>query len=389
VYLTEHGEGEPQQAAIKFIPADPATAEDHLCRWAQAAALSHPHLIRIFQMGRCELDRVELLYAVMEYAPEDLSQVLPERALGPQEAREILDPVLDALAYLHGQGFVHGRVKPSNILAVNDRLKISSDGLRLIGESSSGAGERSAYDPPEISRGEISAASDVWSLGMTLAEVLTQYLPVWDEHEPGEPELPASIPEPFRAIVRHCLRRDPQRRWTVAEIAAGLRQPAPAAAVQPPPRIPPKRSPTKWRGLVPAAVGVLAFAAVLAVPRLFQRPADAPQSSSAAERQGVQGEPGEVVNRVLPAVPQRARDTIRGTIRVGVRVRVDPSGNVSQAALDSAGPSRYFANLALQAARRWKFAPAKPDGRDALSDWILRFEFTQETTRAFPALASP
>jgi TonB family protein len=189
--------------------------------------------------------------------------------------------------------------------------------------------------------------------------------------------------------VRHCLRRDPQRRWTVAEIAARLRQPAPAVPVQPPARIPPQRSPTKWRGLVPAAVGGLALAAVLAAPRLLQRPPDALQSSSAAEQPGVQGEPAEVVDRVLPAVPQSARDTIRGTIRVSVRVRVDPSGSVSQATLESPGPSRYFANLALQAARRWKFAPAKRDDRSAPNDWILRFEFTQETTRAFPTRITP
>ena len=55
VFLTEYGEGKPQKAAIKLIPADPGTAELQLSRWVLPAKLSHPHLIRLFQMGRCQL----------------------------------------------------------------------------------------------------------------------------------------------------------------------------------------------------------------------------------------------------------------------------------------------------------------------------------------------
>ena len=94
--------------------------------------------------------------------------------------------------------------------------------------------------------------------------------------------------------------------------------------------------------------------------------------------------PEQVVHQVLPEVSREARDTIQGTVRVRVKVRADPSGSVVVATLDSPGPSRYFAELALQAARRWKFSPVKIDGRDVSSEWILRFEFVRDATRVFP-----
>jgi TonB family protein len=91
------------------------------------------------------------------------------------------------------------------------------------------------------------------------------------------------------------------------------------------------------------------------------------------------------VHEALPDVPAKASSTIEGKVRVSVKVRVDPSGRVASAEIDSPGPSRYFAELALKAARRWEFIPAKVDGQPVPSDWMLRFEFTRTTTRCVPA----
>jgi TonB family protein len=98
---------------------------------------------------------------------------------------------------------------------------------------------------------------------------------------------------------------------------------------------------------------------------------------------------GEVLDQVLPEVSDKARGTIQGKVRVSVRVHVEPAGNVSQAELDTPGPSKYFADLALQASRRWEFTPPEVDGRSVPSDWIIRFEFTQADTKAFPAQKTP
>jgi TonB family protein len=99
--------------------------------------------------------------------------------------------------------------------------------------------------------------------------------------------------------------------------------------------------------------------------------------------------PGEVANEVLPEVPQSARDTITGTVRVSVKVHIDDAGGVTAAELDSPGPSQYFARLALQASRLWTFIPPKLNGRSVASEWILRFGFTRTGTTADPVQSSP
>ncbi|MFY9531014.1 MAG: TonB family protein [Candidatus Acidiferrales bacterium] len=455
VFLTKGGTRESEKAAIKLIPADSRSAQIQLSRWAQAANLSHPHLIRLFQMGRCRLGGMELLYVVMEYADENLSQVLPFRPLTPAEARDMLEPVLDALAYLHGRGFAHGRMKPANIMAVADQLKISSDSLCPIGEWCGDARKPRVYDPPEIASAGNSPAGDIWSLGMTLVETLTQCVAVWDGTEQADPVLPQTLPAPFVDIAHHCLRRDPQRRWTVADVAMRLQAtpPAPAPQIQTTARPqttarhqegfadrPQKASPKSRYILLTVVVG-LALAALLVGPRLLNRGSEAPRTPAVAVEHApaqpkVQPVPepnreptrtgdsaprtsdkkqvpsdaasmppplpearaktpagdrvqGEVVNQVLPDVSQKSRDTIQGTVRVSVRVHVDPSGNVVGADIDSPGPSKFFADRALQAAQRWEFQPPTVDGRDVASEWILRFEFTSTATNVVPVQAAP
>jgi TonB family protein len=89
-----------------------------------------------------------------------------------------------------------------------------------------------------------------------------------------------------------------------------------------------------------------------------------------------------VLKEVLPEVTQQARRTIRGTVRVSVNVQVDPSGNVGKAQLDSRGSSRYFSQLALEAARDWKFRAPTRNGQNLASNWRIRFEFDRATTEA-------
>jgi TonB family protein len=470
VFLTERHEDERLvRAAIKLIPAVRENDELQLSRWRLAAELSHPHLISLYEMGRCELGGVSLLYVVMESAEENLAQVLPDRALTPAEARAMLESVLDVLAYLHGKGYVHGHIKPANIMANGDQLKISSDGLHRVGESLDGPGGQDAYGPPENARGVIpvaetmSPAGDIWSLGMTLVETLTQNLPVARTAEQQDPLLPQTLPEPFLDIARHCLLRHPQGRWTVAQIAARLegRAPAPQARTTlprartpvraPQPIARPSRPPAKCPSYaVPIAVGfVLVLAAILAGPRLLRRHSEAPQVPTAAleqplnppapkqvtqapperstkasspsvaeERQNSKGATpvpasihpgtiheeetntvaklpagalvhGEVAQQVMPAILQSARDTIRGTVKVSVKVDVDRSGNVEDAEIGSPGPSKYFARAALKAAQLWKFKPPKVGGRGVLSSWTLRFKFTRGETTVVPTQEMP
>ncbi len=101
VFLTERPGQNPARAAIKVIPAEFVDADRQLASWEKAAQLSHRHLLRIFEHGRAQVDGVDVLYVVMEYAEEDLSQILPERPLTADECTDMMQPVVDALAYLH------------------------------------------------------------------------------------------------------------------------------------------------------------------------------------------------------------------------------------------------------------------------------------------------
>ena len=181
VFLTEFGDSQ-KKASIKLIPADFEGAGGRLSAWEAAQELSHPNLVQVFASGRCQLDSEPMLYIVSEFADEVLAGILPDRALTPQEAREMLGPALSALSYLHEKRFVHSHLKPSNIMAVGDKLKLSADRLVFEGNAENlslgrTVSERTVYDAPETTQGPIGIAADLWSLGATLVEAFAQRPP--------------------------------------------------------------------------------------------------------------------------------------------------------------------------------------------------------------------
>jgi TonB family protein len=105
-------------------------------------------------------------------------------------------------------------------------------------------------------------------------------------------------------------------------------------------------------------------------------PSNAPAAASRSAATSSSGTPA-VVHQAIPGVSQKARSTIRGTVRINVRVQLNPDGSVSSAALDSPAGSQFFANLALKAARDWRFAPS------AISSALLRFDFTNTDSTAY------
>ena len=229
VFLTKLQDPPGQKAVLKLVAAGSPAAEVQLGLWKRAAHLTHPNLLTIFDAGRCRLEDVPFVYAVMEFAEENLGEILPQRALTAEEVRDVLDPTLDVLVYLHGKGLVHGHLKPSNILATHDRLKLSSDSIFPIGDRRQFLRGRDIYDAPEMQSAPVSAKEDVWSLGVTLVEALTQHPPVFSSEQSADPSVPRELPDLFLVIAKHALRRDPHHRWSVAEIAARL-NPAPLAA---------------------------------------------------------------------------------------------------------------------------------------------------------------
>lgn len=393
VFLTEFRAQNLSKAAIKLVPADPALDEAQLSRWQRMAALSHPHLVRILDSGRCKLGGHPFLFVVMEYAEQTLAQILPHRPLTPDEVREMLIPTLGALAYLHRKNLVQGQLKPTNFLVVNDQLKLASDTIRPAGDPATVSVKPSVYDAPEAKNGAIEAAGDVWGLGITLVEALTQ--------NPA-----ASLGESSDALtgaVRRCLSPNPAARPSIFDLQAQfspVSAPAPAPA-SPVPRLPadlkalsqsaPAPNPSKARLLVPAiAVSVVVLVAIWAGMRPFRsRPNSTPPTSSTAQSASPQalspaaasqssGTPqsaaAAVLHQEIPALSRGTRDSIRGQIKVAILVTVDRAGNVIGETVENRGSSKYFARASLEAAKKWRFAPA--DSQDS-RQWLLQFEFSR------------
>ncbi len=87
-----------------------------------------------------------------------------------------------------------------------------------------------------------------------------------------------------------------------------------------------------------------------------------------------------ILRKVLPEVSEKARATISGTVRINVNVQLNADGTVASADLNSPASSKYFADLALKAARQWQFA-AGEDGTPPTSA-VIRFDFTATATAA-------
>ena len=426
VFLTEYKARNLPDAVIKLIRANANEAEAQLAQWRVIAALAHPRLVRLIAMGRCQLGGLQFLFVVMEYAEQTLTQILSLRALSVDEVREMLPPIVDALRFLHGQHQVQGRLKPTNILAVGDQLKLASDTIR-----------------PEAD-GRFSAAHDIWSLGATIVEALTQHPRAGTDERFDAASLPAAFPAELAGMVRQCLNPDPARRPTLAALKAQLAAgevvspaasapptpapptpapttappaaKAPVAPVQitpvprrdvphpePPPReetsaLPLGERPGKRRWYITGlAVGLIACLAVWAgmhgrrTAPSPAAPAPAPAAAAAAAPASqapppAATDPSAVLYEEIPDVSAGARATIHGRIQVAVRVTVDGAGNVSDAALANPGSSKYFARLSTDAAKKWKFAPANDqDPRKRL----LIFEFSRSGVAGHAAPARP
>jgi TonB family protein len=315
----------------------------------------------------------------------------------PGEAADMLPPLLDALSYVHGKQFVHSRIKPSNVLAVGNQLKLSADQVVAAAEMTSARKRRDAYDAPETAAGIVSPAGDVWSVGVTLVAALTQNAAFAEGTSSNDPNLPATVPEPFRGIARECLHLDPKRRCSIAEIQKRL-QPAgrsvPATAFPAPhPRTPIKRGPIAALLIIAALIALGVFfsrgksgtapaTTQQATPPTSPQAAPEPKPDAAVRARGVTRKKavaaqGEVVHEVIPDVSKNSRNTITGTVKVTVQVEVEPSGKVASAKLKNAGPSKYFAGLALKAGQRWEFSP-----QPTANTWLIQFRFKRNGTQA-------
>lgn len=114
-------------------------------------------------------------------------------------------------------------------------------------------------------------------------------------------------------------------------------------------------------------------------PAISDEPLAKPVAETADTRREPADAPTSPINEVIPDVPRSARETIRGTVKVSIRVIVDKHGTVLGATADVPGPSRYFQRLATEAARKWTFTPAASPAERVM---LVRFNFTRAGTTA-------
>jgi serine/threonine-protein kinase len=319
VYLAEDTEL-GRRVAIKILNERYANDELFVERFRReaksAAGLSHPNIVSIYDRGEAE----GTYYIAMEVIEgRSLKELIRESGrLRPAQAIAYTRQILSAVRFAHRNGVIHRDIKPHNILiGSEERLKVTDFGIARAGASQmTEAGSimgTAQYLSPEQARGApVTAASDLYSVGIVLYEMLTGDVPfkgdtpveIAMKHLNEQPHPPSAIapgiPADLDRIVLRALAKDPEERYASAEeldsdlarIEAGLPiaretteaatailsrpvaaaaptqqlRPPPTAPVQPPRRPPPYdpyagRPPKRKRSIVPWIVVAILLAA--------------------------------------------------------------------------------------------------------------------------------
>jgi serine/threonine-protein kinase len=228
-----------RSVAIKVLREDYSQDQAFLDRFRQeakaAANLSHPNIVTVHDFG---LDSGQL-FIVMEYVPgTDLKSLIKQRGrFTPEEAVPLLVQACAGIGYAHRAGLVHCDVKPQNLLVTPDmRLKVTDFGIaRALStihpdeKSTIVWGSPQYFSPEQAAGGAPSPASDVYSLGVIMYEMLTGTLPFHANtaaqlarlHLEAEPvpihELLPTIPPALEQIVNKVLSKEPSQRYRTAD----------------------------------------------------------------------------------------------------------------------------------------------------------------------------
>jgi serine/threonine-protein kinase len=239
-----------RKVALKVLKPELAAvlgAERFVVEIKTTAALQHPHILPLFDSGTAD----GFLYYVMPYIQGETLRAKLDREtqLGVDEAVKVASDVADALHYAHTQGVVHRDIKPENILLANGRPMVADFGIALAVSAAAGGRMTETglslgtphYMSPEqaTAEKELTARSDIYSLGSVLYELLTGSPPhvgasaqqivrkiVMDDARPVT-ELRKSVPVNVSAAVAKALEKLPADRFaSAAQFAAALNDPA-------------------------------------------------------------------------------------------------------------------------------------------------------------------
>ena len=242
-----------EKVALKLIDQGPDPDRQEIVEAERRGAILQARLcgvddriVRVIEYG----DRDSYFFIEMEYVEgQDLSEILGKAPLGVPFAARIGRDLCDVLQHAHTfsaeieghqyHGIVHGDIKPRNIRITPDgQVKVLDFGiakaLSLTRKFTTNLFGSSQYSSPErLNTGDVDIASDLWSVGVVLYEIVTG-----KPYFQGEPSakldqairnysslrpLPESLPSPFAAILRKALAVNPSRRYqSASEFAADL-----------------------------------------------------------------------------------------------------------------------------------------------------------------------
>ena len=232
-----------RKVAIKLMIA--AADQDATERFKEEASvtakLSHPNTIRIFDFGVMEAD---VFYLVMEYiqGANIKQQLRKQGAIPPMIAAKLISDVCGALAEAHEKGIVHRDIKPGNIMMVEHREGVSAklldfglvkslNGSRIKTKTGVIIGSPMYMSPEQVENKGVCFASDIYSLGLTFYNMLTNTHPFQEDSlsayftahllkyprslEEVRPELKAY--PALQQIINVAIQKDPRERFQTAE----------------------------------------------------------------------------------------------------------------------------------------------------------------------------
>ena len=222
--------------ALKILPADKLDTAALVRFQREGRALQrldHPNIVKVFDLGTEDGTH----YLAMEYVDGRTLRSLIRRSgsLSPARTLEIVRQVCDALEYAHSREMIHRDIKSANIMMdptgcvkLMDFGLVQVTGMTLVTQTGSVMGTPEYMSPEQVSGDDVDSRSDIYSLGITMYEMLAGRPPFeasnaqavtmmqkYDEPRPVQ-ELDSGIPEIVASIVSRALAKDPADRYAGA-----------------------------------------------------------------------------------------------------------------------------------------------------------------------------